>query len=484
MKRFFALLMTCLMLISAACAEDYTVAEKLYKQLWAGSGFSGTLSVEIDSAAFKTARPITADADYIYVRETEADAAAHRLDLTLMDGENATSAAYAQLKDGAVSFQADVLSPDWFTLALDSQTKSAEAAVQSALESTGAPALAGLMTSAASALRGNAELTKALDSYLTRIDVWIEGYRQDAVLSKLEDDTTVMQVNYLLTPAAIKAQVKQLIVDLLNDDTVLPLLAEALGEEISEKYLNPALQSWYFEAVDSLPFPGDLTLSRTLAMTGETVELHLSLPLYDAQTGVITLTYDRTRGTGDLPEENTVRMESAEQVISLTWQEYSSMTGVRVMQGTLAIQPAQDFAVSETEGLTAIAFTLRQSISETLDAEGRDVYACDYALQLTPAEGSTLTFAETEIALTARFVSKQLKSAATQVTAELSVLSGETAVKLGFTGASRKKWTPEVIPQGIVLDSLEQSDLTNLLPGAALRGMAVLAPFMETAAEE
>ena len=31
MKRFFALLLACMLLITAACAEDYTVAEKLYK---------------------------------------------------------------------------------------------------------------------------------------------------------------------------------------------------------------------------------------------------------------------------------------------------------------------------------------------------------------------------------------------------------------------------------------------------------------------
>ena len=78
MKRFFALLLACMLLCGSALAEDYTVAEKLYKQLWAGSGFSGTLSVEVDSAAFRTARPLAAAADYIYVRETDTDTAAHR----------------------------------------------------------------------------------------------------------------------------------------------------------------------------------------------------------------------------------------------------------------------------------------------------------------------------------------------------------------------------------------------------------------------
>ncbi len=478
MKRLISLLLACMLLAAPAMAEDYTVAEKLYKQLWAGSGFSGTLSVEVESEGFKTARPITADADYIYVRDTEEDTAAHRLDLTLMDGENATSAAYAQFKDGKLSFQADVLSPDWFTLDMNSQTQQAGEAVQQALSQTGMPALADTLLMGAAALRENDELKAALEPYLTRIDVWIEGYRQDAVLSKLNDDTTLMQVNYVLGPAAIKAQVKQLIVDLLNDEKVLPLMAEAIGEEEANLYLNPALQDWYFEAVDSLPFPGDLTLSRTLTMTGETTELHLSLPLYDAHAGVITLAYDRTQGTGDLPDENVIRMESEEQVTTLTYQEYSSMTGVKVLQGTLESRPAQDFAVEEAEQAVAVAFTLKHGESETLDEQGRDVYACEYALTVAPAEDSTLTFEETEIMLNAAFVSKQLKSAATSICFQLSVSTESSSVKLGFEGASRKKWTPEDIPMGEEIASFADEAITALLPGAALRGMAVLGAFM------
>ena len=478
MKRLISLLLACLMLTGAAVAEDYTVAEKLYKQLWAGSGFSGTLSVEVESEGFQTVRPITADADYIYVRETETDTAAHRLDLTLMDGQNATSAAYAQLKDGKLSFQADVLSPDWFTLGLNAQTEKAQENVQQALAQTGMPALADTLLMGAKALRENDELMEAMESYLTRVDVWIEGYRQDAVLSKLDDETTVMQVNYVLGPAAIKAQVKQLIVDLLNDEKALPLLAQAIGEEKASLYLNPALQDWYFDAVDSLPFPGDLTLSRTLAMTGETIELHLSLPLYDAQAGVITLAYDRTQGAGDLPDENVIRMESAEKVLTLSYQEYSSMTGVKVLQGVLDSRPAQDFAVAESAQTLAVAFTLKYGASETLDEQGRDVYACEYALTLAPAEGSAVTFEETELSLNASFVSKQLKSAATSVSLQLNAVTGSTAVKLGFEGASRKKWTPEEIPMGEEIASLTDEAITALLPGAALRGMAVLGTFV------
>ena len=51
--RFWGALALCLCLCTGALAESlqgYTVAEKLIKQLDAGSGFSGTLEVQTDGA--------------------------------------------------------------------------------------------------------------------------------------------------------------------------------------------------------------------------------------------------------------------------------------------------------------------------------------------------------------------------------------------------------------------------------------------------
>ena len=96
MKRFFCLLMSlmCLCLSAAHAtgvdAEDYTVAGKLVKQLWAGSGFSATVSVEIaareGTQAMSTLKPIVMDLSYIYVRPTATETAEHRADVVLLDG--------------------------------------------------------------------------------------------------------------------------------------------------------------------------------------------------------------------------------------------------------------------------------------------------------------------------------------------------------------------------------------------------------------
>ncbi len=508
MKRFLCLLMclTCLLLPAAhaseANGEDYTVAGKLIKQLWAGSGFSATVSVEVaakeGTQAMSTLKPIVMDVSYIYVRPTATETAEHRADVVLMDGENALSAAHAQLKDGALAVQADVISPDWYSFGeAPLQEGEAEAGAdllvqlgESLLAQTGMPALASFAGQAAALLHGADGLEDVLESYLIRMDLWIEGYRQNAVLDKLEDGTTTMSVYYDVPPVAIKSQAKQMVLDLLSDQVTLARLQEAAGEELSQLLLNPSLQSYYFSAIDALPLASNMTIGRTVSLEGDTLELHLSLPLYDAEGGEVTLRYDRTRGEGDLPDDNTISLESDLRAISLTYQEYSSMTGVRVIQGTLTSEPrgteaftVEEGAPADAQKTLALSFSLKQQESETKDDELRDVYTYDATLNLeSEGEGDAyVAIPATEITLASTFVSKELKSAATDMEATIT-LGGDAwdqTYTATITGRSRQKWEPEELsPDRIYVSRMTETDVASLLPGAALRFAALMADFL------
>lgn len=511
MKRFLCLLMClmCLLLPTAhaseANGEDYTVAGKLIKQLWAGSGFSATVSVEVaakeGTQAMSTLKPIVMDVSYIYVRPTATETAEHRADVVLMDGENALSAAHAQLKDGALAVQADVISPDWYSFGeAPLQEGEAEAGAdllvqlgESLLAQTGMPALASFAGQAAALLHGADGLEDVLESYLIRMDLWIEGYRQNAVLDKLEDGTTTMSVYYDVPPVAIKSQAKQMVLDLLSDQVTLARLQEAAGEELSQLLLNPSLQSYYFSAIDALPLASNMTIGRTVSLEGDTLELHLSLPLYDAEGGEVTLRYDRTRGEGDLPDDNTISLESDLRAISLTYQEYSSMTGVRVIQGTLTSEPrgtdaftVEDGVPADAQKTLALSFSLKQQESETKDDELRDVYTYDATLNLeSEGEGDAyVAIPATEITLASTFVSKELKSAATDMEATIT-LGGDAwdqTYTATITGRSRQKWEPEELsPDRIYVSRMTETDVASLLPGAALRFAALMADFLTAA---
>lgn len=222
MKRFLSLALAAVCLTcfiapafaaEAADIADYTVAGKLFKQLWAGSGFGGTLTLEIGAnegksgRAVTTQKPMVFDLSYIYVRPAGQQPAEHRADLSLMDGDTAQTAAHFQFKEGVLALQADLIGTDWYVLegaaAPADEADAASALTPLAqlktvlLEQTGMPSIAGFVLPVLTTLQDQSDdLSDVLSAYTTRIDLWIEGYRQNAVLGKLADGTTTMEVQY------------------------------------------------------------------------------------------------------------------------------------------------------------------------------------------------------------------------------------------------------------------------------------------------
>ena len=483
MKRFLCLLLVLALALPAAAladTEDYTVAGKLLKQLWAGSGFSGTLTLNEQNKQGDSLwqKPAVVNVDYIYVRPTETAPAQHRADLTLMDGESALSAAHLHLEDGTLYAQADIIGPDWYGLTdVENSAPAVQDTVTGWLGQTGAPQLAALALSALGAVEDTEGLDAVEEKYATRIDLWFEGFRQDAVLGKTEDGTGTIQVSYEVPALAVKAQIKQMLLELLSDEESLSVLSAALGQEAVQRYLTPQLQSYYFQAVDDLPLSGSLTLSRTMSLKNELLSLYLSLPLYDVQGGTVTLSYERNKGEGDLPDENLLLLETELRAIELRYQEYRSMTDVAVVQGTFLNQPA-----GEEEKALSLSFTLRTQETEGADDQQRET--CDIAVTLNLSQNGEgdgmVEIPETEIALNAHFASKALKSAATQVEAQLTIGGDgrDTVLAAAFEGASRKKWEPEALTGGVLLLSeLDDEDMTTLIPTAAARIAALISQY-------
>ncbi len=510
MIRLMAAVLTlalCLSLAAPALAarEDYTMAGKLLKQLWAGSGFSGTLELALgqneaaQGQALVTEKPFLVDWDYIYVRPTVAASAEHRLDASLMDGETVATQAHVQLKDGQLALQSPLLGEGWYSLSPDqllsgSQTEGAQA-VQDALDRTGMPALLAMMLPQVLRFQEQQSgLEAVLEQMTLRMDLWIEGYRQNAELGRLEDGSSTIQVNYAVSPANVKAQAKQMVLDVLSDDAMRQVLASCLDEETAALLLNPAYQPYYFAAIDVLPLSGDLTLSRTVDMQGETLALHLSLPFYDAKGGAVTLRYDREKGVGDLPDTNTLAMESEGRTMTLSYLTYRSMTDVTVYQGTFKVedQSAGSFAV-KPEGQETwqpeVAFTLSSQTAETKEDGDLNVYTVGWQLTLEPDPNGANPQAVLPLTakLDGRFSSKTPQTAATKADVTLT-LSGEErpqTVSLHFLGETRRQWTVEELPaQRTDLLSLSSEESESLLGTLLAQGGQVVSLFMSNLAPE
>jgi hypothetical protein len=523
--RLLAIGLTLGLLLTGAVAEtaaglDYTVEEKLVKQLQAGSGFEGTLTLEASAAAgreseaFTTIQPLIFDLRYIYVRADAEQSAENRLTIALLDGEKTTGTAEVSLAAGVLALKSSLFGDGWYTVGRSdsAQTQGTGGALAQTVKAwTGQAALPGLAAFAAG-LAGKLDGSQAADwtaltePYLTKIDVWLEGFRQNALLGKADDGSTTIEYKYDIPASAVKAQLKQMVMDLLADDSLVAALNALLPGDETETYLNPAQQNYYFYTIDELPLNGNLTISRKMSLMGETLALSLSLPLYDSEGGAATLTYERNQGEGDLPETNTVELASGNRRLRLAYQTYETLTGTTVYQGTVLRQPlgAEAFEV-DTQGTPesarqktfSAAFTLTGSKATGTDAEGNDSLTREIQLTLTPdytpdvstdayatpteaQQAEYATFTPLTFALQTAFTSGQAKNASTAVNCTLTVTGDELpqTVKLTLNGKTKGKWTPEAFDAQTAtsLTDMDGAALTALLAQAGIKGGLLLLP--------
>lgn len=537
LRRLLSCLMALGLLFSGAFAEtvsdlDYTVEEKLLKQLQAGSGFQGTLTIEStavegrESDAWTTIKPLTIDVGYIYVREdtSKNTKPENRLTFSFVDGEKTLGTAELALSEGLLALKSSLLGDGWYTLDENAATAVMEGDGQAdgmigqeVRDFQAQTALPGLAAFAAGLIGhiGDTDASKwtdLLDPYTTKIDLWLEGYRQDAILGKSDDGTTTMEIDYQIPASAIKAQLKQMVMDLLADSSLLAALSAVVPDEDLKTFLDPQQQNYYFYTIEELPLKGNLELSRTVSLMGETLALSLSLPLYDSKGGEATLSYRRNQGGGDLPEENSIELTSDTKQIRLNYQMYQTMDGTTVYQGTLLRQAlgTQAFEVgAEPAGngqkTFSAAFTLSTQTTEDAKNPGNNTLKRSFHLTLapeyTPEDSTDDVIAPTEaqaeeysvfqpidIALDSTFTSGQAKNAATSLDATLAI-SGEEmpqTITLSFSGKSTGKWTPDTVDtqSATSLDGMNQTALNALLAQVAVKGGLMLLPYIGMPAAE
>lgn len=504
MKRFLCLVLGLMMLLSCACAGelnlsyDLTVAEKLYMQVNDGSGFSGTMQLETRSLADDSVlMSIPFEWDYIHVLAHGLVEEEHRASLILKDGDNVAATTYLQYKDQLLRFQSSLCGDSWYELSAAPAVVSGVNAEMGQLEgglsqsgdafakSLGLPAgmvrfLPVVMSSLAPA---DDNMPLLLDRFLTKVDIWLEGHRTGTEFGKLDDGTGTLQFSYSISPANVKAQLKQMIVDLLSDAAVVDKLTDFYGEEVAAVYLNPSWQPYYLAAVDELPLQENLTIDRTVALTGETLNLSLSLPYHDPVMGDCVLTYYRELGEDQQPL-NEIAIETENRTVSLEYMEYSSLTDVSVMQGTLSSLPVE--GAEDAAAPLSVSFVLRIEETNSKNDEGYLVQNLNYQLSLAPDQESGLEnlqdFEPLTIELTAEFSSKPPDKAATQIVASLAFYgeNAETKTVLNFQGKTRVKWTPAELPTEIIsLDNMPEDERTALMQTAVSNLLPILMPHLQ-----
>jgi len=284
MKRLLALILAVLMLLCAvsAHAADYPIEEKFYRQMLESAyrgaitfSVSGTKSDAIPPATFlmlKSLAPrLTLEGDHSFMRGDGQ--ATLRL---MLDGKSAgeTSLLYNGSLMGIAS---DLLAGKgvYYTAA---QGWDASALLLSSLQGDSAwPVLwPALLTGSSAPAEWQEKLQEHLLSYETKLGVWMNGY---AVLSSGADDgVNYSQLQCTIPAQALKAQIKQLLIDFYEDQELLTHLKEVLTARQAAAYLQPAMQNVFFTMLDALVLEGNIEIIRRYDAYGHALIDSISLP--------------------------------------------------------------------------------------------------------------------------------------------------------------------------------------------------------------
>jgi hypothetical protein len=272
-------------------------------------------------------------------------------------------------------------------------------------------------------------------------------------------------------------------VDLLADKSLLPLLWAKMTQEQANLYLNPALQSFYFSAVDTLPLQGEITMLRRVTTTGQLLETSLSLPLNGTAGGMKQMSFtSKAVAQGDLLDCTLTSGEGSLQFTAL--KPASSQPDTVAYSGIIRYLPAQmpnwqvgDTTPQYTGKALSVSYQASYVTKLSTDADGKSVENYTLTVSLTP-DWSHLTQEVTEeikslyiltdpvqLTGTVLFTSGQARNASTSLAAELHFVSGATDCKVNGLFKTTPPWNFTQVDMNAAekLENMSSEQLSVLL---------------------
>ena len=287
MKRGIALLLAALLTLAAgtALADDYTLAEKFYQQAVKESAYRGTVTLSVSGAGtaaigaaewavLKSLAPRLS----LSVEHTTTpykDEGQATLTLTL-DGKTSSKLTYLY-DEQLMAFSGTFLGGDsaYYSAARSwNLTELLEGFLKD--DHTWPPVWQMILAVENAPEEWKARAAGRISVYETKLGLWMNGYAKFS--TGREGDTLYSQLACTIPAQAVKAEIKQLMVDFYNDAELLTLLREVVSAREAAAYLQPSMMNALFTMLDSLQLNGDVEVIRRYDATGNALLDRVSLP--------------------------------------------------------------------------------------------------------------------------------------------------------------------------------------------------------------
>ena len=499
MKRLIACALAALMALTLsvpALADTYTLAEKFYIQAFQESAWRGTLTMAVEGngtsaigaaewAVLKILAPkLSLNADHTTARgkdEGQATAA-----LLLNGNENIkTTVMYDEKLLGVSS---TLLGGDsaYFTAARDwDLTRLAQSMVQG--NSAWPPVWRMLLAANNASEEWKARAKARTTLYETKLGIWLNGYASYA--TGREGGVSYSELSCVIPAQAVKAEIKQLLVDIYNDNELLTLLREVVTAQEAAAYLQPAVMNDLFAMLDQVNLEGEVKIVRRYDSMGGALLDSISLPF--AENSLLrTLTVSMaTQDAGkNWTFEGAAKNGTEFKVSCLAGEDmiYTGSVDLKLPQEESA---AASFVVSDGagEGKTiAFDYSLSWEPGEDQYTLSNDRFTRNVkgVLLIRPKAGSDLP--EQSLTLEASFASGSSQRSATLLNGSLTWRDMESGASIALNLSSRTVSpfaynTPSRLTNAVRVDLLTQESRTALMQGWMNRATTVFAQLLLSA---
>lgn len=307
----------------------------------------------------------------------------------------------------------------------------------------------------------------ALDAYSSAIELWMENYASAPSVLRADDGSATVLVRYDIPADGLKSQVKALWANVLQDETLLPLLQGQLNQAQQDAYLNPNLQYYYDQVIDGLTLTGNIILEREMTAKGDALRTVMTFPL--TQDGWESLTISQAA------ETTTVEVLGADREFALELTETLETGSSTAYQGKVRYVPAD-----KARKAFAAAFTLVETKTSSVDEDTRSHDMTTWSVKVQPDEEHTGEGWEDvqamDIDLSLHLHSKSQQSSPVTVAVDASIKLADAEITAALELKTRSKWVMDDLPTEGAADvsTMPAEELNQLLTDLGLNGLTMV----------
>lgn len=479
MKKVLCLLL-CLMLTAAvlpASAVEYSLVEKLQRQIDFGNGLKGTLTLSFDGDAkwLQLIAPLNGVTWQIRSIQDKNDPNVFQRQIYTLNGEEQVG--LTQLYgDGQAMYLRSALLPET-VLSLNT---SGDTLDHLAGRNGGAvnwySAAANIMSLPETSW--NDYWTPVLARYEESLQAWLDSFAGAPSVKRDANGEATLLIRCDIPADALKAKLKSVIAEVLEDPELIDLLKGQMSPEQQETYLNRFLTYHYDQQIDALPLEKDIVWERELTAMGETIRSTMIFPVANIIDGFAELRIEQVR------EITTVSLTGEKGELTYVAETTMASAEDEKHAGRVRWIPAD--AAQEP---MAIAFETSKTLTSYTeeDTRGHDLTTLSIKLRQdenAPAlEGRTYAaFEPVEISAQIHIHSKNANLNPTTLEVNASAVWADAQLDAAFQIKTYSPWVMEALPTEGARDvsGMKQEELAEALGNLCMNGLLTLMSMQGT----